>query len=105
MTASIVVIGNLGADPVERFTPAGNNVAGFNVAVNNGKDIDPTWYSVSVYGKQGDNCMTFLKKGAKAAVFGELKVNEKDDKTYLNVSAYRVEFLTKAQEQEEDTPW
>ena len=104
MSASIVVIGNLGADPVSRETVSGTKVVGFNIAVNNGKD-EPTWYGISVFGKQGENCMTYLKKGAKAAVFGELKTNEKDGKTYLNVSAYRVDFLTKAQEDDGEYPF
>jgi single-strand DNA-binding protein len=105
MSAVITVIGNLGADPASRETVSGTKVVGFNIAVNNGKDVDPTWYGISVFGKQGENCMTYLKKGAKAAVFGELKTNEKDGKTYLNVSAYRVDFLTKAQETEEEFPY
>jgi single-strand DNA-binding protein len=105
MSATITVIGNLGGDPVERFTQSGAKVIDFSVAVNNGKDKEPTWYSISVFGKRGENCITYLKKGAKVAVFGELKTNEKDGKIYLNVSAYRVDFLTKTQEEDGEYPF
>ena len=105
MSATVTVIGNLGSDPVERMTQSGTKVVDFSIAVNNGKDKEATWYRISVFGKQGENCMTYLKKGAKVAVFGELRTNEKDGKIYLNVSAYRVDFLTKAHEDDGDYPF
>ena len=95
MSATITVVGNLGGDPAERMTQSGHKNCNFSVANNIGKDADPNWYYVTVWGKPGENCLKYLRKGSKVQVIGELKVNEKSDKTWLNVNAYKVDFLSK----------
>jgi len=100
MPATVMIIGNLGGDPEERQTPNGKAVVEFSVAVNLGKDKDPNWYRVSVFGKSQEYCKNYLTKGAKVAVTGDLKMNESNGKSYLNVVAYSVQGLDKKQEEE-----
>jgi single-strand DNA-binding protein len=62
-----------------RYTPSGQAVTSFSVAVNddytgaNGEKIKRTiWYRVSAWGKQGEACNQYLKKGSKVLVEGRL---------------------------------
>ena len=76
---TIIFVGNLGRDPEMRFTPSGQAVTNFSVAVNDGytnnqgEKIDRTiWIRVSTWGKQAENCNQYLKKGRKVLVEGRL---------------------------------
>lgn len=71
----ITLLGNLGKDPEMRFTPDGTPVCSFNMAVNNKwKDADgntaerTTWFRVTAWGKLGESCNEYLKKGRQALV-------------------------------------
>ncbi len=75
----MIIIGNLGKDPEMRYTPTGNPVTQFSVAVNrqysNGqgelvKEI--TWFNVSAWGKRGEVCKQYLRKGSKVMVEGRM---------------------------------
>jgi len=106
MSATIILVGNLGADPVSKTTPNGTAVAEFNVAISNGKDKDATWYRISCFGKMADEVLKRLKKGNRVQVIGSLRVNESGDKTWLNVTAVQwPELLTKPTDGEEDYPF
>jgi single-strand DNA-binding protein len=74
----IHIAGHLGADPVTRFTPSGQKVTSFNVAVNSKKGgADVTiWYRITVWGDRFDKMMTYLKKGSSVIVIGELQKPE-----------------------------
>ena len=70
-----VIIGNLGADPEMRYTPGGQAVTNFRMAVNQrvslGGDVwevRAQWFKVSVWGKQAEACNQYLKSGSKVAV-------------------------------------
>ena len=88
----INIIGNLTKDPELRATRSGTSVTSFRLAVNQ-REGDAAFFDISVFGKTGDNCRKYLAKGRKVAVRGELQVNEKDGRTYLNITADGVEFL------------
>ena len=63
------IAGNLGADPVTRFTATGQKVTTFTVAVNTkrGENVSTTWYRVTVWGDRFEKMMTYLKKEAPSS--------------------------------------
>jgi single-strand DNA-binding protein len=110
---TVILVGNLGRDPEMRYTPAGQAVTNFSIAVNddytnnNGERIKRTiWVRVSAWGKQAENCNQFLKKGSKVLVEGRLtadastggpRIWTKQDGTpgsSFEVSAQTVRFLS-----------
>lgn len=79
MFETLIIVGNLGKDPEQRFTPSGQAVTSFNVATNrsyidnNGQQVkETTWFRVSVWGKQSESCHNNLKAGSKVLVEGRL---------------------------------
>ena len=79
---TVIIAGNLGRDPEMRYTPSGQAVTNFSVAVNddytnsNGERIKRTiWFRVSAWGKQAETCNQFLQKGSKVLVQGRLNVD------------------------------
>src|SRR5262245_17862218 len=74
----IQIAGNLGADPVTRFTATGQKVTTFTVAVNTkrGENVTTTWYRVTVWGDRFEKMMTYLKQGSSVIVIGELNKPE-----------------------------
>ncbi len=108
----LTLIGRLGADPVMRFTPKGQAVVNFPVAVNEYND-KTLWVRVAVWGDRAENCNEYLKKGSQVYVEGRLDfdagtggpetyLSKKDGKTRasFNMTAYSVEFLGGKSERE-----
>jgi single-strand DNA-binding protein len=110
---TVILVGNLGRDPEMRYTPAGQAVTNFSIAVNDdytnnsGERIKRTiWVRVSAWGKQAENCNQYLKKGSKVLVEGRLtadaatgspRIWTKQDGTSgtsFEVSAQTVRFLS-----------
>ncbi len=83
----ITIIGNLGRDPELRYTPQGDAVCDFSVAVNDRKrdkagdwqDIT-TWFKVSFWGKQAENASKYLAKGRQVYIEGRLQLEEWTDR-------------------------
>jgi single-strand DNA-binding protein len=78
-----MLIGNLGREPEMRYTPSGQAVTSFSVAVdesytgNDGQRVKRTiWVRVSAWGKQAETCNQYLKKGSKVGVTGRLTPGE-----------------------------
>jgi len=78
----IVIAGNLGRDPEMRYTPSGQAVTSFSVAVNesytnaNGERIKKTiWFRVTAWGKQAEICNQYLKKGSQVLVDGRMNAD------------------------------
>lgn len=101
---SIVIIGNLTADPVLRATPSGTSVCNFTLAVNrrfpgaDGQKVTD-FFNVVAWRGLGESCAKYLAKGKKAAIVGELQARTytaKDGTTRmsLDVQADEVEFLS-----------
>jgi len=120
MYHTIIIVGNLGRDPEMRYTPGGQAVTNFNVAVNdnytssNGERVERTiWIRVTAWGKQAETCNQYLKKGRKVLVEGRLvvdpatggpRVYTRQDGTpasSFEVSASTVRFLSSKGETEE----
>jgi single-strand DNA-binding protein len=79
----VVVVGNLTRDPELRHTPSGMAVCSLRIAVNSRqKQADgqwgekPNYFSVTVWGQQGENCAQYLSKGRPVAVDGRLDWRE-----------------------------
>jgi len=103
---SVQIIGNLGGDPEMRFTPNGNSVTSFPVAVSQnrvdteGNKVENTeWFSVITWNKLAETCNQYLSKGQKVYVEGRLQTRswEKDEQKHYKteVIASHVLFLDK----------
>ncbi len=80
MWHKVTLIGNLGKEPEMRYTPSGQAVTSFSVAVdesytgNDGQRVKKTmWVRVSAWGKQAEICNQYLHKGSKVLVEGRLQ--------------------------------
>jgi single-strand DNA-binding protein len=78
-----MVIGNLGRDPEMRYTPSGQAVTQFTVAVNrNYKDQqgerqeETEWFRVVAWGQQAEFAAEYLRKGAKVYVEGRIQTRQ-----------------------------
>ncbi len=110
MYQKLIIIGNLGSNPEQRFTPSGDPVTTFSVATSRryGEKDETTWFRVSVWGKQAESCNQYLSKGSKVLVEGRLKaeptVYQRKDGTWASsyeLTAETVRFLTAKVEQVE----
>jgi single-strand DNA-binding protein len=98
MINSVVLAGNVVAEPMARSTSTGKNIASFRLAVNNPiNDKDTVFIDVDVWEKQAEFVTTHVKKGSSVSVIGRLKQDswEKDGekKTKILVVADRVNFI------------
>ena len=101
----VFLIGNLTRDPELRYTPGGAAVCSFGLAVNTqvptkagGEPKEEVCFvKIIVWGKQGETCNQYLKKGRPVFVEGRLLYRswEQDGKTRstMEVRADRVQFL------------
>jgi single-strand DNA-binding protein len=78
-----MIIGNLGRDPEMRYTPSGQAVTQFTVAVNrNYKDQagewqeETEWFRVVVWGQQAERTAEYLRKGSKVFVEGRMQTRQ-----------------------------
>ena len=81
--AGLTLVGRLGNDPELRYTPSAQAVTTLNVAVNRKfKKADETpveettWFRVSVWGKQAENCAAYLARGRQVLIIGRLTPDE-----------------------------
>ncbi|MFN0156300.1 MAG: single-stranded DNA-binding protein [Gaiella sp.] len=107
MAASInrvILVGNLTRDPELRHTPSGTAVCSLRLAVNSrrkdetGQWVDkPNYFSVTVWGQQGENCAQYLAKGRPVAIDGRLDwrewESENGKREAVEVVAETVQFL------------
>src|SRR5258706_4875532 len=79
MYQKIILVGNLGRDPEMRITPTGTSVTSFSMATSekwtgqdNQQQERTLWWRISVFGKSGEACNEYLKKGSKVLVEGRV---------------------------------
>lgn len=86
----VQLIGNLGIDPETRFTPNGQQVTKFRMAVNRtfknreGETIEDTqWFNVEAWSGYAKVVDQYLKSGDRVYIEGRLKTEEyeKDGET------------------------
>jgi len=98
----VIVIGNLGANPVIRTMPnSGQNVANFSLATNerftdrNGDRQKRTeWHRVVAFGRIADTCRQFLSKGRQVYVEGRLTTRQYEAKDGSG-KRYRTEIVAR----------
>ena len=83
----VQLIGYLGKDPESKFTPTGRKVTQFSVAISNrwrnkdGESKEFTeWVNIEAWGRLGEVCNEYLKKGSLVFVEGRLKTDKFEDK-------------------------
>ena len=83
----VILVGNLGQDPIVRYTKAGQAVASFSLATSEkwtGKDGNKEekteWHRVIAWGKLGEICGEYLNKGKQVYIEGRLQTREWEDK-------------------------
>ena len=79
----VLLIGNLGRDPEMKYTPQGQPVTTFSVAVSRrwqtpeGEWKDETeWFRIVAWRKLAEQCNEFLRKGSKVYLEGRLQTRE-----------------------------
>jgi len=84
----VILVGNLGADPELRYTNTGTAVANLRIATNeqwtdkNGERQSRTeWHNIVAWGKLGEICGKYLKKGRSIYVEGRLQTRTWDDQS------------------------
>ncbi len=77
----VQLIGYLGKDPETRFTPNGNKVCHFTVAVSrhwqSGEETKESteWFNIEAWGRLGEVCQQFLTKGNLVFLEGRLQTD------------------------------
>ena len=107
----VQLIGYLGKDPEGKFTPNGKKVIHFSLAVSNrwkskeGETKEYTeWVNVEAWGRLGEVCQEYLKKGSLIYLEGRLKTEKYEDKGetryYTKVVALSLQFLDRKPSEE-----
>ena len=96
----VIVIGNLGANPVVRALPnSGQNVANFSLATterftdrSGTKQQRTEWHRVVAFGPLADTCQRFLSKGRQVYIEGRLTTRQYEAKDGSG-TRYRTEIV------------
>ncbi len=82
-----LLVGRLGRDPESRYTPSGQAVCNFSLATDetykdrSGERQKRTeWHRIVVWGKLGEICQKYLKKGSLIFIEGRIQTRQWDDK-------------------------
>lgn len=82
-----IVVGNVGKDPEVRILPSGDAVCNFSVATtdkwkdkSSGEIKEATeWHRMAAFGKLGEICGKYLKKGSQVYTEGKLQTRKYTD--------------------------
>jgi len=108
----VSLIGNLGADPETVFTPNGNQITKFRVAVNEtwkGNDGNQhehvEWFRIVCFNGRGQACADYLNKGRRVFVQGPQRTRtytdrEGEERRATEVIAFSVIFLDSPKQHE-----
>jgi single-strand DNA-binding protein len=101
----VILVGNLGRDPELNYLPSGQSVAKFSLATTRAyKDKagelkeETEWHNIVAWGKTGEICAQYLKKGGQAYVEGRIQTRQWEDKqgnkrTSVEIVAENVQIL------------
>ncbi len=94
----VILIGNLGKDPVVRHLESGVAVANFSIATNepykskDGNKVEHTeWHNIVLWRGLAEISEKYLKKGDKVYIEGRLRTRQWDDKD--GIKRYSTEIL------------
>lgn len=107
----VQLIGYLGKDPESRFTPTGKKVTHFSVAISNrwksneGESKEYTdWVNVEAWGRLGEICQEYLKKGSLVYIEGRLRTDrvesEGNTRYFTKVVALAMQMLDRKPSEE-----
>ena len=107
----VMLIGNVGQDPELRYTPDGNPVANFSIAVNRRRRVgeeykdETEWFSIVCFSRTAENVNQYLTKGQKVYVEGRFQSSEYvgqdgNQRKSFEVIANEVTFLSTRSEVE-----
>ena len=106
----VQLIGYLGKNPEGKFTPTGKKVVHFSLAVTQRwKTSDESkeyteWVNVEAWGRLGEVCQEYLKKGSLVYLEGRLKTDKYEDKGetkyFSKVVALSMQMLDRKQSEE-----
>ncbi len=95
----VLLIGNLGRDPENRFMPSGGAVCNFSIATTDrftdksGQKQERTeWHNIVMYGKLAEIASQYLKKGSAVYVEGRLQTRKWQDKN-TGADRYSTEII------------
>ena len=94
---TIILTGNLGADPESFFTPEGTHIVSFPFAFRSSKD-KTSWIKITVFNKTAEVAAQYLHKGAKIAVSGILdqdkwETDEGQTRSAMKLIVNSIEFI------------
>jgi single-strand DNA-binding protein len=100
----VVITGNLTRDPELRTLQSGTSVCSLRIASNGRQKREGEWvdkanyFSVTVWGAQGENCSRFLSKGRPVCIDGRLdwrewETAEGGKREAIEIVAESVQFL------------
>jgi single-strand DNA-binding protein len=99
MINKVILVGRLGKDPEIRSTPNGTTVAKFTVATDEkftdraGEKQERTeWHNITAWGKLGEICGQYLRKGKLVYLEGSIRTESWDDKE-SGQKKYRTEIV------------
>ncbi len=97
---SVNVTGRIGKEPEMRQTTSGKSVCNFSIALDEGKDQDPTWVDVTAWEKTAELVNEYLAKGDECGVTGRLRqerweADGGEKRSRLVIVANQVVFLRK----------
>jgi single-strand DNA-binding protein len=104
---SVCIIGRLTRDPELKYSSSGTPFCKFSIANNvyqgKGKDEKVNFFNITVFGKMGENCDKYLRKGSQALIEGKMDHNIWTDesgekKSSIGIIANSVQFVGKKAE-------
>ena len=95
----VIVVGNLGRDPENRYLPSGEQVTSIAVATTESwkdkttgeKQSLTEWHRISFFGKLAEIAGQYLKKGSQVYIEGRLRTRKYTDKE--GIERYATEII------------
>ncbi|USE36414.1 single-stranded DNA-binding protein [Endozoicomonas sp. SCSIO W0465] len=82
----VILVGNVGQDPVVRFTPGGDAIANISLATSerwkdqHGQQQERTeWHRIVIFGKLTEIAQQLVRKGSKLYIEGKLQTRKWQD--------------------------
>jgi single-strand DNA-binding protein len=101
MINKAILVGRLGKDPEIRSTPSGQTVARFSIATDekftdrSGEKQERTeWHNIAAWGKLGEICGQYLRKGKLVYIEGSIRTDSWEDKE-SGQKKYRTEIVAR----------
>lgn len=95
----VILVGRLGKDPEVKATPNGNTVAKFSLATDEkftdrdgNKQERTEWHNIVAWGKLGEICGQYLRKGKLVYIEGKIRTDSWEDKE-TKQKRYRTEII------------